>query len=211
MKPAEIAATRIAASALGVYAGLLGAVHGYFEMRQGNVAPGGLMISAIGPPCRPEAVAHACFPALTLVPNFWVTGMLALLVGLFAAVWAGVFIERKRGGLILAAALLLSLLVGGGFVPTFIGLMAGFAGSRIHKSSPWLHTHLPPNAGRLLARLWPWPLVIYFLWVFPVQWLLGRFSGTWLLNAGPLLFLCFDLGLPGLAVLNGWVYDQSLT
>lgn len=70
-------ATRVAASALGVYVGLLGALHGYFEILQGDVAPDGLMINAIGPPCQPEEVGHACFPAMTLVPNFLVTGILA--------------------------------------------------------------------------------------------------------------------------------------
>lgn len=41
---------RIAASALGIYAGLLGMEHGVFETLQGNVAPNGIMINAIGVP-----------------------------------------------------------------------------------------------------------------------------------------------------------------
>lgn len=41
-------AARIAASALGVYAGLLGVEHGVLEPLQGNVAPDGIMINAIG-------------------------------------------------------------------------------------------------------------------------------------------------------------------
>jgi hypothetical protein len=40
-------ATRIAASTLGVYAGLLGMEHGYFETLQGSVAPSGITINAI--------------------------------------------------------------------------------------------------------------------------------------------------------------------
>lgn len=200
--------TRIAASALGVYAGLLGAVHGYFEIRQGSVAPGGLMISAIGPPCRPEAATHACFPALTLIPNFLTTGIIALTVGLVAALWAGVFVQRKRGGMVLMLLSLLMLLVGGGFVPMFIGLMASFAGSRINRPSPWLRTHLPHNARRLLASLWPWTLVAYFVWVLPAQWLLGRFFSAFLLDSSLLLFFCFDLGLPLLAVVTGWIHES---
>lgn len=42
---------RVAASMVGVYAGLLGAIHGYSEILQGNVAPDSLMINAIGSPC----------------------------------------------------------------------------------------------------------------------------------------------------------------
>jgi hypothetical protein len=205
MNPSKRTATRIAASTLGIYAGLLGATHGYFEIRQGSVAPGGLMISAIGPPCQPEAATHACFPAMTLVPNFLMTGIIALVIGLIAAIWAGTFVQHKRGGVILMGLSLLLLLAGGGFIPMFIGLMAGFAGSRIDKP---LRRHLPHNARRLLASLWPWPLVAYFVWVFPAQWLLGHFFGAFVLNASLLLFFCFDLGLPLLTVFVALAHDN---
>jgi hypothetical protein len=44
-------ATTLTTAALGSYAGLLSAAHGVLEMLQGSVATGGVMISAIGPPC----------------------------------------------------------------------------------------------------------------------------------------------------------------
>lgn len=65
------------ATALGVAAGLLGLERGYFETLQGNVAPNAVMISAIGPPCQPATAWHACEPALTLIPGFLVTVVLA--------------------------------------------------------------------------------------------------------------------------------------
>jgi len=51
-------AARIVASALGVFAGLFGMEHGYFETLQGNVAPGGIYLLAIGPPCQANTVWH---------------------------------------------------------------------------------------------------------------------------------------------------------
>jgi hypothetical protein len=198
-----ISALRICAGLLGAYAGLLGAAHGYFEIRQGNVVPDGLMINAMGPPCRPEAVAHACFPALTVVPNMLVTGILAVVFGLATTIWAVGFVQRRRGGPVLMVFSALMLLVGGGFVPMFIGLMAGAAARRIGVSR-----RAPPRS-RFLAGLWPWPLVAYFAWVFPVQWLLGAFFSTLLLRAGWPLFLLLDLGLPGLAVLTAFAHDAS--
>ncbi len=192
------------ASALGVYAGLLGAVHGYFEILQGNTAPGGLMISAIGPPCQPEQATHACFPALTLIPNFLVTGIVALVIGLVTALWAGTFVQRKRGGVMLMLLSVLLLLTGGGFVALFIGLMAGFAGTRIGAPARSQIT----KAGRLLASLWPWALIAYFGWVFPGQWFLGHFFGTFLLDTILAFFFCLDLGLPLLAVFAGLAYDK---
>src|SRR5450756_1203311 len=88
-------ATRVAISTIGVYAGLLGAVHGYFETLQGNVAPSGIAIKAIGPPCQADKVWHACLPAITLVPNFLVAGILAIIISFTIVVWAAAFIQRK--------------------------------------------------------------------------------------------------------------------
>jgi uncharacterized membrane protein len=89
-------ATRIAAAMLGAYAGLLAVEHGIFEILQGSVRPNALLIHAIGRPCQPEAVWHACFPAMTLVPNFLVSGAFAVMVGLVMLVWATIFVQRKR-------------------------------------------------------------------------------------------------------------------
>jgi hypothetical protein len=204
-------ASRATASTLGLYAGLLGAAHGVFEILQGSVAPEGLLIHAIGPPCQPETVAHACWPAMTVVPNLAVTGVLAVVLSLSAAVWAGGLIQRKYGGLVLVALSVLMLLVGSGFLPTFIGLIAGVAGIGTRAPLAWWRARLPTKALRIGAVLWPWPLIAYLLWVLPVQWLLGRFLGAFLLSAGLILFLLFDLGLPLLAVLTGFARDVLKT
>jgi hypothetical protein len=63
-------ATKIVASTFGVFAGLLGLDHGYFEALQGNVPPGSIMIHAIGPPCQAARTQNGCEPAITLIPNF---------------------------------------------------------------------------------------------------------------------------------------------
>ncbi len=188
-------ALRITTAFLGVYAGLIAIQHGIFAILQGSRVPNGLMFSAIGPPCQPEAVWHACFPAMTLIPNLFVTGVTAVLVGLVIAIWATAFVGRKRGGLVLGMLSLLALLVGGGFVPVFIGLIAAIASRGLGRSSA--RPRLP-----FLAALWPWPLVVMALWL-PGSWLLGHFFGAAMLSVGGLLFLVFDLGLPILSALSG--------
>jgi hypothetical protein len=55
-------AIRSVASALGLFAGLLGMEHGYFEALQGNVAPGGIYLLAIVPPCQASTAWHGCEP-----------------------------------------------------------------------------------------------------------------------------------------------------
>ncbi|MGB8214792.1 MAG: hypothetical protein WCE68_14645 [Anaerolineales bacterium] len=123
---------RVAASAIGVYAGVLGVEHGFFETLQGSHRPGGIMIYAIGvPPCQPAAVWHGCEPAMTLIPNFLLTGILAILAALVVLAWAAWRVQRKNGGLILILLSIVMLLVGGGFFPPLFGIIAGVIGTRL--------------------------------------------------------------------------------
>ncbi len=48
-------------------------------------------------------------PAMTIVPNFLLTGMRAIVMGIIVTIWVGKFIEHKSGGLI----------------PPFFGIAAG--------------------------------------------------------------------------------------
>jgi hypothetical protein len=186
---------RITTAFLGIYAGLIAIQHGIFESLQGNIALDGLMFNAIGPPCQPEAVWHACFPAMTLIPNLLVTGIAAVVIGATLILWALFFVQRRHGSWILGFLSILLLLVGGGFVPVFIGLVAAIAGRGLGRSSS--HPRLA-----FLTTLWPWPLVLMTLWL-PGSWLLGHFFSAAMLSASGLLFLVFDIGLPVLAAISG--------
>lgn len=191
-------ALRITVAFLGLYAGLLAVQHGVFEILQGSRAPDGLLINAIGLPCQTETAWHACFPAMTLLPNLLVTGIAATLVGLAMMIWATACIERRRGGLGLGALALLALPVGGGFMPVWIGLIAATA-------ARGLHAPVKPGGAvwRTLAALWPWPLALLAIWM-PGSWLLGHFFGAAMLATGGALFLVSDVGLPLLAALTGY-------
>ncbi len=130
--PALVGATRVVASVLGAVAGLVAIYHGYNETLQGSVPTGGILINAIGPPCQ----GNACLPAMTLVPNFQITGILAIIMGLVVFVWAAVLIQRRRGGVILIVLSVLLLLVGGGYLPPALGIIAGIVGTRIKQTIP---------------------------------------------------------------------------
>ena len=54
--------------------------HGFFEILQGNVSTPSLFISAIGE--SQKMWPHGNEPAFTLIPNFLVTGIAEMLVGL---------------------------------------------------------------------------------------------------------------------------------
>ena len=199
-------ARRIAASALGMYAGLLGAGHGVFETLQGSGRPDGLAFNAIGPPCQPQTVWHACLPAMTVVPSFLVTGILAVVLGLGIIVWSARCVQRRRGGLVLIMLSIALLLVGGGFVAPFIGIVAGAAGATIGAPLSWWRTRVPGPTLRLLSALWPWTLVILLFW-FPGAWIAGRLVAPAMLRLSGLLFFVFDLGLPFLTPLTALAHD----
>ena len=111
---------KVAASALGIFTGLGGASHGPGEMLQGNVAPSNIVFKA-----WPSLTALGGEPAMTIIPNLLVTGILTIIVGVLLAVWAAKFISRKHGGLVLILLTIVMLLVGGGIVPPLFGIAAG--------------------------------------------------------------------------------------
>jgi hypothetical protein len=121
-----VSKTRVAASALGIFAGLGGASHGPGEILQGNMAPSGLVIEA-----WPELTALQGEPAMTIIPSFLITGILTVIFGLIVAVWAAKFVQRKNGGIMLILLSIIMLLVGGGLFPPVFGVAAGLIGTRI--------------------------------------------------------------------------------
>jgi hypothetical protein len=147
-------ATRIVATTFGILAGLAGLEHGIGEMLQGNIAPTGIMIES-----WPEAEAMRILagePAMTIVPNLRVSGVLTILVALAILVWSMAFLPRKYGGLILLLLAVILLLVGGGFGPPLFGLIAGLVATRINASFTWWRAHLSVKTRRVLATIWPW-------------------------------------------------------
>jgi hypothetical protein len=181
-------ATKTVASWLGIVAGIGGLEHGYYEILQGNIKPVGLMILSIGPPCLPEKVWNACEPAMTIIPNFLITGILSVILGLLVLSWSLAFMDRKNGGAILILLSVALLLFGGGLFPPLIGIIGGLAGTKINKP---LAGKQPGGISRFASKLWPWPLVIFVVWVLgqiPVGYLFNDFLQS-IMGFGLLLIL----------------------
>jgi hypothetical protein len=194
-------ATKTVAMWLGMSAGLAGLEHGYFETLQGSTRPASLMFASWGPPCVPEKIWHACEPAMSILPNFLITGLLAMLLSLAIMVWSAGFIQRKHGGLVLILLSIALLLFGGGFFPPIIGLVGGVAGMQIHKPI----TGQPGSLTRFAAKLWPWPLVIFLVWAFG-QFLVGYFFNDFLTSLMGLSLLLILTSLL-LSVYVGYAHD----
>jgi hypothetical protein len=198
-------ATRISATALGLTAGIAGIEHGIFEILQGNTRPEGLMIASMGPPCVPERTWNACEPAMTILPSFLITGILAIIFGLAVMVWSAFFVQKRRGGLVLISLCIPLLLFGGGLFPPLIGIIAGVLGTRIHKPLDPEGSRLSGGLLRSLAVLWPWALALYVLWVLG-QWVIGYFFNDWLL-ANSYLIIIMVLGSLLLTVITTYARD----
>jgi hypothetical protein len=198
-------ATRISATVLGLTAGVAGIEHGIFEALQGNARPEGLMISSIGPPCVPQLSWNQCEPAMTIIPSFLVTGILAIILGLIVTLWSAFFVQKKRGGLVLILVCIPLLLFGGGIFPPLIGAIAGALGTRIHKPLNPGRSRLSGGLLRFLAVLWPWALGLYVAWVLG-QWVIGHFFNDWLLANGYLIIVMV-LGSLLLSVVASYARD----
>lgn len=170
---ANFNASRITASVFGVFGGILGLEHGIGEILQGNAAAATTVINAYKAPglLFPFGVE----PAMTLIHNYLITGILAVITGLLIMIWSAFFIQNKGGGIILYLLAILSLLVGCGFAPIFVLLLTGIAGFKI-KSAFKLWRKTPAGMRQVLARLWPWLLGAMFL-VTPVSVIWGYFAG----------------------------------
>lgn len=146
-------ATRITATTIGVFMGLFSGVnHGFFEILQGNMPTDGLVIHAIGEAQRfwPEGTE----PALTIIPNFMVTGILSVIVGLIIVIWSIWFLPGKHGRTVFLGLFILSFLVGGGIGQAFFFIPAWAFATRLDKPLTWWKKVLPRSIWPLLSKLW---------------------------------------------------------
>lgn len=112
---------------MGAWMGAAGIEHGVGEFLQGNVAPDGILIRS-----WPDAAFFQSLngePAMTILPDLQITGLLAIAFSLLFAVWAIFFAQRKHGGLIMMLLTIPMLLFGGGIFPPILGLLIGAAAS----------------------------------------------------------------------------------
>ena len=147
-------ATRIIVATMGVLLGLAGMNHGFFEILQGNTPTNGLIIQAIGD--AHQMWSYGTEEAFTIVPNFLLTGVLAVLISIAIIIWSVGFVHKKQGPTIFILLFLLLFLVGGGigqivfFIPTWL------ASTRINKPLTWWRRVLTEKIRQVLAKLWPY-------------------------------------------------------
>lgn len=173
-------ATRTVVSSMGVFMALAGVEHGVGEMLQGSAAASGLVFPSWPDSEFLEVVAGE--PAMSVIPNLLVTGILAILISLAALVWSTVYIGRKQGAPVLLLLSIILLLAGGGFGPPLLGIILTIAATRINAPLTWWRDHIGIGLRRFLGKAWL-PVFIACL----IAWLM-LFPGTSILS----MFLTLD-------------------
>ena len=203
-------ATRVFASTFGAIMALAGIEHGVGEILQGNVAPAGVMIQSW--PTSEFFRNLGGEPAMTLIPNLLVTGILAVLVSLALLVWAVLFVHKKNGGFVMILLSIAMLLVGGGIFPPILGILIGVVATRIHSPLTWWRAHLSPGVRRLLASLWPWSYTACVLSWFAMLPGIGLLKSIYGIDDTTLILiiLCSAFGTLLLTVLCGPAYNIQI-
>lgn len=184
--------------------------HGFFEALHGNIPTQGLIIQAIGEANR--MWLHGTEEAFTLIPNFLITGILAMIVGLVIMVWSVGFVYRKNGPLIFILLFILLFLVGGGIGQIVFFLPTWAVSTRITKPLTWWQKVLSENVRRVLAKLWPFTLTICsLLFLFALEIAIFGFVPG-LNDPDQRLYLCWSLlgvgfGLLLLTFVAGFAQD----
>ena len=171
---ATFGATNATTLIFGILAGIGGLVHGIGEVLQGNVRPDGIIIESWTQ--GPIATNMGGEPGMTIVPNLLVTGILTILVSITIIIWAARAHGKHKGSVLLLLSVAM-MLVGGGFGPPIIGMLAGL--TSMGTAAPrW----------RFLGTLWPWVFAIAVA------------NGVFLVVGSLILVYVFDVNNPDLFV-----------
>jgi len=145
---------------IGVIFGFSGMTHGFAEALQGNTPTGGRFIMAIAAGSSWSRWSDGSEGALTIVPNFLITGILAMLVGMAIIIWSVRFVHTPRGPLVFLLLFIALFLVGGGIGQVVFFLPAWVVAMRIHTPLNWWKRVLPAGIRSRLARGWPGVLTV---------------------------------------------------
>jgi len=136
-------------------------------------------------------------PGMTVVPNLLATGIVCMLVSL-AVVARAVLVRGRRQGRALILLSVLMLVVGGGFGPPILGILAGVAEMGMGRPAEWWRERLPAGVWRALGGSWPW--------VFGV----AVVNGVFLVVGSVVLVYAFDVNNPDLFVMSFFFSVVSL-
>jgi hypothetical protein len=183
----------------GTGVGLIGIAHGIFEILQGNTPTGGYLLN---------------LGIFTLIPNYLITGIATIIVGLLVIAWVISSIQTKNGPIVFLAFSILLFLVGGGVALVLFFILTWGVSTRIQKPLTWWKRILPENLRKQLTRLWPaaWVSGYLFLLIAIGIWLVlsppsATYKAPTITQYILWLFLCLGILFQPLTIISGFARD----
>jgi len=132
-KPRGIRINRITASVIAANAGIISFLHGYMEILHSNDKINGLLFEANTGRSLIDVPTNDWkgWIAMTIIPNYFITGIIVIIISIIFMVWGIAFIKRRNGGIVLILLSFALFAVGGGFIPPTMGIIAGVFGMQI--------------------------------------------------------------------------------
>ena len=158
--------TQFTTMVLGITLAIAGGHHGFFEILQGNIPTASFLIQSIGP--EQQFWIHGSDEAITIIPNFLTTGILALLTSISIVVVCLFYLKyRKVSRVLLILFILLTLFGGGiGHIPFFLMV---WAFSRYQTGDlPLWGASLKGRFSKIFSKCWP-----YLLFISSISFLIG--------------------------------------
>jgi hypothetical protein len=151
---------RLTVATFSTLFGISGLEHGLFELLQGNARPDGLLISAIGPEQRfwPRGTETA----FTLIPNYAVTGCIAMLISSVVILWSLFGLGKRHAWLPLLVLSVAQFLTGGGFAQIFLSVTISIVACRLGTPLLWWKKHVPAKIRTVIGAPW---IVLYDLFI----------------------------------------------
>ena len=169
-----------------------------------------MFISAIGETQR--MWDHGNEFAFTVIPNFLITGIVAIVVSLIIIIWSVTSIQKKNGPLVFILLFVLLFLVGGGIGQIIFFTLGWAAATRINKPLNWWRKILPKGFRSALAKLWLGFLIVSSLLIlFALEIAVFGFvpgvNDSDLISTIMLSALGVGLGVLLLTFVAGFAYD----
>lgn len=157
--------TRVIVLIMGILTGAGGMFHGIAEVLQGN-KPAVDILTRIG--------------AFSIIPNYFITGLTAIIISFIIICWSVCFIHKRNGPAIYLLLSIALFLAGGGFahIPGF--LITWSIATRINKPLTWWRKIFPGNIKKFFSKIWLPALITGFAFLFTgiSLWLLLTPPGT---------------------------------
>ncbi|MBI9052012.1 MAG: hypothetical protein JEZ00_21535 [Anaerolineaceae bacterium] len=162
-------ATITVTSIMGIIAGVAGIEHGIGELLQGNIRPQHIVFAS-WPESRLFDIM-AGEPAMSLIPNMLISGIITILLAVYVIYWAARRMGQKNGGPVLIGLSVMLLLVGGGFGPPLLGIILGTVSIFFHRQQTKPNRQQPDGFSLKVGQSWKIIFgftLCFWLFLFPI-------------------------------------------